>query len=55
MRIVTLTCPDCGTVVAGNELERERVLHCPGLACDTVLTFEALPESDREYLTERTS
>lgn len=55
MRIVTLTCPDCATVVAGNELERERVLHCPGLACSTVLTFEDLPDSDREHLTERHS
>ena len=55
MRIVTLTCSNCGTVVAGNELERERVMHCPGLACDTILSFEDLPELGREYLTERES
>ena len=55
MRIITLTCPNCGTVVAGNELERERVMHCPGLACDAVFEFENLPETDREYLTERKS
>jgi hypothetical protein len=55
MRILTLTCSDCGTVVAGNELERERVMHCPGLACDTVLAFADLPEPDQEYLTERES
>ena len=55
MRIVTLICPDCGTIVAGNELERERVMHCPELACDAVLRFEDLPESDREQLTRRES
>lgn len=53
MRIITLTCPACGTIVAGNELEAERVVHCPGLACDAVLSFEDLPEADREYLVER--
>ena len=55
MRIVTHTCSDCGTIVAGNELERERLMHCPGLACDMVLEFDDLPASEREYLAERES
>jgi len=49
MRIITHTCPDCGTVVAANELEANRVLKYPGLGCETVLRFEDLPQ-----LTERT-
>lgn len=52
MRIVTYTCPDCGTVVAGNVLETERVLKCPGLDCTEVLTFEDLSEGDREFVLE---
>ena len=50
MRIVTLTCPDCGTVVAGNVLLRERELNCPGLDCEVVLRFADLPAGDREHL-----
>lgn len=50
MRIITLTCPSCGTVVAGNVLEDRRVLKCPGLECEQVLRFEDLPADDREHL-----
>ncbi|WP_459191915.1 hypothetical protein [Halosimplex sp. J119] len=49
MRISTLTCPECGTVVAANELEANRVMKCPGLDCQTVLRFADLPEDDREH------
>ncbi|MEF8884337.1 MAG: hypothetical protein V5A44_04345 [Haloarculaceae archaeon] len=52
MRIVTHTCPDCGTVVAGNVLETERVLQCPGLDCTAVLSFEDLSPEDREFVLE---
>jgi len=52
MRIITDTCPDCGTIVAGNVLEANRVIKCPGLECDTVRRFEDLPEADREYILE---
>lgn len=52
MRIITHTCPDCGTIVAANELEKRRVMKCPGLACDQVLRFESLPEDDRTYIVE---
>ena len=49
MRIETHTCPNCGTVVAANVLERDRRLKCPGLGCEVVLEFENLPEEVREH------
>jgi uncharacterized paraquat-inducible protein A len=49
MRIITLTCPACGTVVAANELESNRIMNCPGLDCQEVLRFEDLPEEAREH------
>jgi len=49
MRIITHTCPTCGTVVAANELEDNRVMKCPGLDCQEVLRFEDLPEGAREH------
>lgn len=52
MRIITHTCPDCGTIVAANELEANRVMKCPGLGCEEVLRFEDLPEEAREYFLE---
>lgn len=52
MRIITLSCPSCGTVVAANELEDRRVMKCPGLGCQTVLRFDDLPAADREHFTE---
>ena len=52
MHIITHTCPSCGTVVAANELESDRVMKCPGLGCDTVLRFEDLPAEDHEHFLE---
>jgi DNA-directed RNA polymerase subunit RPC12/RpoP len=49
MRVETYTCPDCGTVVAANVLERDRRVKCPGLDCDRVLAFEDLPPEVREH------
>lgn len=49
MRIITTTCPECGTVVAANELEANRVMKCPGLGCEGVLRFADLTEDEREY------
>jgi len=49
MRVITHACPDCGTVVAANELEDHRVMKCPGLGCETVLRFEELSEEAREH------
>lgn len=49
MRIETLTCPDCGTIVAGNVLEADRVLQCPGLECERVLRFADLQEDVQEH------
>ena len=55
MRIIIHTCPDCGTVVAANELESTRVNHCPRVTCEGVLRFDDLPERDREYFLEHRS
>lgn len=52
MRIITHTCPVCGTVVAANELERRRVMKCPGVTCDEVRRFEDLPAEEREFFFE---
>jgi len=50
MKIVTLACPDCGTFVAGNVLEKERVLKCPREGCTNILQFDDLNETDRQYI-----
>lgn len=50
MRIVTLDCPDCGTIVAGNVLLDNRVMECPRTGCERTLRFEDLPAADREHL-----
>lgn len=52
MRIITHTCTACGTVVAANELEANRVLKCPGLTCENVLRFDDLPADDREFFVD---
>lgn len=52
MRIITHTCPACGTVVAANELESNRVMKCPGLGCQEVLRFEDLPVDSQEHFLE---
>jgi len=50
MRIITLSCPTCGTIVAGNVLERRREMKCPGKECDTVFRFADLSAADRDHL-----
>lgn len=50
MRIITITCPECETIVAGNILESNRVVKCPRANCNTVLRFDSLPESDRQHI-----
>jgi len=52
MRIITHTCPACGTIVAANELESNRVMKCPGLGCQEVLEFEDLPKDARDHFLE---
>jgi uncharacterized paraquat-inducible protein A len=49
MRIITHTCPDCGTIVAANELEDNRVMKCPREGCQEVLRFEDLSEEEQEF------
>jgi hypothetical protein len=50
MRIITDTCPNCGTIVAANVLEEERLMKCPGLDCEAILSFDDLPPDDRTYV-----
>lgn len=50
MRVITLSCENCGSIVAGNVLERYHRVSCPGVECDNTLRFTKLDESDREYL-----
>jgi hypothetical protein len=52
MRVITLECPDCGTVVAANELEDNRIMKCPGNDCESVLRFDDLPEGDQSFYLE---
>lgn len=52
MRIFSLSCPECGTVVAANELEDSRVTKCPGIDCDAVLRWEDVPTEEREHFLE---
>lgn len=44
-----MTCPSCGTIVAANKLEEDRVMKCPGLECQEVLRFEDLPPADQNH------
>lgn len=50
MRIITHTCQNCGTIVAGNVLEQNRVMKCPGLNCEHELYFSDLDDADRQYV-----
>lgn len=49
MRIITYSCPNCGTIVAANELENNRVMKCPREGCQEVLRFDDLTEEEREF------
>lgn len=50
MRLISLTCPECGTVIAANVLERNRVMNCPGLNCENVVEFDDLDDDDKRYI-----
>jgi uncharacterized paraquat-inducible protein A len=50
MRIITHTCPDCGTIVSANELESRRVMKCPRFDCEAILRFDDLPAEARKHL-----
>jgi uncharacterized radical SAM superfamily Fe-S cluster-containing enzyme len=52
MRIITYSCPNCGTVVAANELEDNRVMKCPRKECREVLRFEDLSQEEQEFFLE---
>lgn len=50
MRIITLSCPECETIVAGNVLEDRRVMKCPRIDCEEVLRFEDLDDDEQHHL-----
>jgi hypothetical protein len=50
MKIITLTCPDCGTIVADNVLKKYRVMKCPSTDCSRELRFDMLSEDHQEYI-----
>lgn len=52
MRVITYSCPDCGTVVAANELDDDRVMKCPREGCQAVLRFDDLTEEEQEFFLE---
>lgn len=52
MRIITHTCPGCGTIVAANVLETERVMKCPRRGCSEILSFDDLKDEEQEYYLE---
>lgn len=49
MRIETLICPNCGTVIAGNVLLFERAITCPGLDCEHVHEFQDFSEDVQKH------
>lgn len=49
MRIITHSCPNCGSVVAANELENNRVMKCPREGCQEVLRFDDLTEEEQKF------
>ena len=52
MRIETLTCANCETVIAGNVLLVQRAITCPGLSCERVHEFDDLPEDAQRHYEE---
>ena len=46
MKITTLTCANCGTIVAENVLEKERIMKCPNYGCEEILSFSELLENN---------
>lgn len=52
IKILTHTCPNCGTIVSANELEEHRITKCPRQGCDEILEFDDLPDDDKEHFLE---
>lgn len=50
MRNITLTCDECGSIVAGNVLEKRRRVACPGVDCSETLHFEELSNEEQHHL-----
>lgn len=52
MKVYTLTCEDCGTITAGNVVERYRRMKCPRVGCENVVEFGELSPEQREHMIE---
>jgi phage FluMu protein Com len=52
VRIITLACPNCGTIVAGNVVENHREMKCPGRECEEVLQFSYLADDEQQHILE---
>jgi hypothetical protein len=50
MRIITLACEECGSIVAGNVLEQKGRVDCPGPNCDQTLQIETLTDDEQRHL-----
>jgi len=53
MRIITVTCEECGSIVSGDALELQGRVVCPGVDCEVIHRFEHLSEENQLELTER--
>ncbi len=52
MQIITYTCPECGTIIAANVLESERIMKCPKAGCSNIVRFTDLTDEEQEYVVE---
>ena len=52
MRLITLACEECGSIVAGNVLERYGHVDCPGPNCDRTLQLDSLTDDEQRHLVD---
>lgn len=52
MRIITSQCDRCGSIVAGNVLERYHRVKCPGYDCEAVHRFTDFDDEEQTFLRE---
>ncbi len=52
MQIITYTCPNCGTIIAANVLESERIMKCPKSGCSNIVKFTDITGEEQEYVVE---
>lgn len=52
MKISTIRCTKCGTIVAENVLDEVRELECPRIGCEETLRLEHPPTDERTDFAE---